>query len=176
MKTYRIFLTAWLLLLAYSTNAQTICTTCSITITGIDSTNHTVSTGQTLCIASGAVLTGTLTINGGTVCNAGELMPDTFLFTQGTLINSGLITIKKNLTIISGATITNETNGVITLLGNLSFASTTAQLNNAGVLTTTGNISIGSGIVLHTGVINCRHLYSSTTFSGTGSVNQSHPN
>ncbi|MGL4597086.1 MAG: hypothetical protein ACRCYO_06150, partial [Bacteroidia bacterium] len=162
--------------LSYSTNAQTTCTSCSITITGIDSTDHTVSTGQTLCIAEGAVVTGTLTISGGTVCNAGELMPDIFLFTQGTLINSGLITLKKNLTLASGATITNETNGVMTLIGNLSFASNTAQLHNAGVLTTTGNITTGSGTVLHTGVINCRHLNSSSTFSGTGSVNQSHPN
>jgi hypothetical protein len=176
MKPYRLLFTVLMLFTTYLVKAQTTCSGCTITINGPDSGSYTVASGQTLCIAAGAVFTGTLIVNGGTVCNLGEMLPDTFLLNQGTFLNSGLITVKKNLLIHSGVVFNNQTTGVMTLLGHLSFAANNAQFINAGTLTTTGNITVGSGTFTHTGVINCRHLYGNTSQNGTGAINQTNPN
>lgn len=64
------------------TRAQ-FCNTCTTTITGNNSTPQIVGSGQTLCIAAGATLSGDILVQGGEVCNAGTINNEHILVTAG---------------------------------------------------------------------------------------------
>lgn len=49
------------------------CSSCTLTITGADATDHYVTAGTTLCVAPGGNATGLILVDGGTLCNQGQI-------------------------------------------------------------------------------------------------------
>lgn len=84
--TLRFLAVCFLLLQFGKVNAQ--CETCSTTITSNSPSSYTVSAGQTVCVAKGFDFTGTITLNGGTLCNSGTV--HSINFNSGIFDNYGL--------------------------------------------------------------------------------------
>ncbi|NNC85062.1 MAG: hypothetical protein HKN75_03205, partial [Bacteroidia bacterium] len=104
-----------------SINAQCPSTGCTTTISGVNTTNYTVNVGQKLCLASGAIYSGTVTMNGGTLENCATA-PQSF----------GLL--------YSGAT-----SSIVNNYGTVSFASVNIDqgiFNNYGIYLESNNIDI----------------------------------
>jgi hypothetical protein len=168
-----LFLFSFLML---NVTAQTTCATCTITVSGEDSATYTIQTGETFCIAEGAVFTGTLTLNGGTLCNAGVFAPAQATLTSGTIFNFGVSNLKTSLQLHTALAVTNSETGVINTNGGVSIASNSATLINEGVLNASGTFAYSSGTCTNTGVINCTQVLNGAAITGTGTINQVNPN
>jgi hypothetical protein len=157
-------------------SAQTTCTPCTTTISGEDSATYTVQTGETFCIAEGAVFTGTLILNGGTLCNMGVFAPAQMTLTSGSFFNAGVCNLKTSIQLNTTLAVTNSETGVINTNGALSIASTTATLVNDGVVNASGTFSYSSGTCTNNGVINCTQVINGAAITGTGTINPMNPN
>lgn len=60
-----------------------ICNTCTSTITGNTSAPQLVTSGQTLCIAAGATVSGDILVQGGNLCNQGTIASQHLHVTAG---------------------------------------------------------------------------------------------
>jgi len=97
--TLRFLAVSFLLLQFAKVYAQ--CGTCTTTISSNSPSSYTVSAGQTVCVATGFDFTGTITLNGGTLCNGGTVHNINF--------NSGVFNNNGNYTKATGTvTITNN--------------------------------------------------------------------
>lgn len=96
------------------------CTGCTTVITSNSSTNYTVNAGAVLCINAGVVHTGTIRLNGGSVCNNGTVTAITFL--SGTFDNYNTLLASTSLTanITSTTTINCYPLSTFTTSGSLS--------------------------------------------------------
>jgi|GEM_PF-7037848 len=169
------------------------CSGCTITLSSNSSTNYTVSAGTVLCINSGVTYSGTITLNGGTVCNLGTIT-GTVNQSSGTFNNygsvgTGLATGTLNL---SGGTTNNNGNIVRTftqsngsLVNNATFTPTSFTytggqfINNPAATATTpssmtqflldgSNEDItNSGTLTINGELKLNHTGASLTNSGT---------
>lgn len=93
-KIYSILLLAFTILGGSTTYAQ--CSSCTLTITGADASNHIVSAGTTLCISASGNATGLILVDGGTLCNQGTINT-----TNIAVINGGVFNNYGNATIDS---------------------------------------------------------------------------
>jgi hypothetical protein len=145
------------------------CGTCSINITGLDSSSYTLSGGQTLCIDSTGVFKGLITVNGGTICNNGVFLPKVLTFNSGLINNNSTATIKSATSLGNGQTINNQPGAILGVSGNLSLSG--GILNNDGILNISGNINNSSGSFSNSSIINCILLTGTNTMSNTGVIN-----
>ena len=105
-----------------SINAQ--CTGCTTVISSNAVSNYTAATNQTLCVSSGFSYTGTIVLNGGTICNQGTLNNVTFL--KGTFNNYGNFTRSSLTSAITGTVNIHNFSGSTFSLGAFIFSATNA--------------------------------------------------
>ena len=153
----------------FAINAKSQCTTCTINITGIDTVSYTVLTGQTLCIDTTGLITGTVILNGGTICNKGVFKPSSFTYTSGSINNQGNMTINSDITMTTGSSLDNSITGIIALMGNITLSGTT--INNIGILNISQNIQFNSGTFINDNIINVNLINGSGTINNTGTIN-----
>jgi adhesin HecA-like repeat protein len=127
-----------------------------------DTATYTLSAGKTLCIYAGGIFKGTVTNNGGTICNNGRFLPKAFSFTSGTIINSGMIKIGSILSLSTSKNILNGPKGVLTVSGGITLSG--GSLSNEGIINSNGTLSNNSGTLDNRAIINC------TALSGTNTI------
>ena len=81
-----------IILFGFNVNAQ--CTGCTTNVTGLAPISYLVSSGQKLCIATNATVTGIIAVNGGTLCNQGTISnARVLIYNGGKFDNYGLADI-----------------------------------------------------------------------------------
>ncbi|MGL4597087.1 MAG: hypothetical protein ACRCYO_06155, partial [Bacteroidia bacterium] len=151
----------------WGTNANAQCIPCessgnTYTITSSSTTNYTLTAGQSLYIEPSGTYTGTLVLNGGTVCNAGIFSPANFTFYDGTLTNTATATIANAITMSDGI-LNNCATGKITFLGSANTSVLKGIVNNWGWMVFEGSID-KSGTLNNEGKLECYN------FNSTGPI------
>ncbi len=127
MNVFRKFLVPVVLflnLLQYA-KAQSCNGTCNYNITtNYDFGTYTIAIGEQLCIPAGITFIGTITLNGGTVCNEGILAPFNIVVQSGIINNYGSIRYNGTLTLKAGSYLYNRNN---VKLGGALLVNTNAQ-------------------------------------------------
>jgi hypothetical protein len=165
----------------YSLQAQTCSCTQHVSVS--NATNYTVTAGQTLCIDSGAVASGKITIKGGNLCISGSVLGAINDGTTSTIYsyaNGGSITINKNGGLqcsgnfnMGKLKLTVNDKGVFNVLGDLTLSGSGSSVSNKGVINVLGKIIMKSGSVLdnkwimNSGVVE----NSGVTVTGGGKLN-----
>ncbi len=130
------------------------CTTCNTTVTNNAVSQYNVNAGTTLCVSTGLTYTGTINLNGGTLCNSGVLSKVNF--NSGTFQNYGTYSKNGNLTIQNtGNIIVNNYSGSeFRVIGNLDIQSSTINTTTSFNLISgktsfdvTGNFNSSKGIL-----------------------------
>ena len=124
------------------------CSSCTISITGHDASDHVVTIGQVLCIASTGTATGHIYVSsGGIVCNQGHIN-STALFVSGggELDNYGVINID-TFYIAGPSTILNNYDSLTT---GLFYTGSNVTITNSGTINTsiygdTASVVINNG-------------------------------
>jgi hypothetical protein len=107
----------FIFLAALSQNLKAQCSSCTITITGMDAANHIVNSGTTLCITASGTATGLITVaSGGTLCNLGNINSTEVWVAGGTLNNFGAINSENILVSGQGVFNNNGTAAIDSLL------------------------------------------------------------
>lgn len=171
-------LTALLCLFASITlHAQiSTCQTCTNSISTLDSTSYTLNAGDTLCITPEGTYTGSITLNGGVLCNSGSFVPDTLHFQHGKIINTGSVNLNTGLQLGANSIIENSADAAFNISGFLSVNHTTSGFTNEGSLNVVDNVLASGGSIVNSGVINCNHAASNANITGTGTINETSPN
>jgi phage baseplate assembly protein gpV len=155
----------------YDANAQ-ICSTCSVTISGSDTSAYTVNTGETLCLDSLAEFTGSITLNGGVICNKGIFNPFVMTATTGTIHNQCIVTVRDSAySFNSGVVLVNTESGYIFVDGDCTLNG--ASILNSGILRSRKSIIFNSGQITNTAILNCKALSgaSISTIINSGIIN-----
>jgi hypothetical protein len=130
------------------------CTTCNTTVTNNAVSQYNVAAGTTLCIGTGLTYTGTINLNGGTLCNSGVISKVNF--NSGTFQNYGTYSKNGNLTIQNtGNIIVNNYSGSeFRVIGNLDIQSSSINTSTSFNLISgktsfdvTGNFNSSKGIL-----------------------------
>ncbi len=150
----RLIITAIIFIVSIGISRGQSCNNCNSIISGYDTLSYTVNSGQTLCIDSSAIVSGTITLNGGTICNKGFINAKAFNFNSGTINNYSNITLNFSLVIPLNSNLIIDSNAVINLNGGLTNNGT---ITNTGFINTTDNVQ-NNGSVTNNNVINCDHL------------------
>lgn len=137
------------------------CSTCTYQVTSSSNATYNLNSGQTLCIALGATFTGSINLNGGTLCNQGTINTNSVNFNSGVIYNYGtyqssslsyggifynygVLTISNNLNINSGAQLYNYAGATINVSNN--FANN-SKFFNYSAISVGGNYNANSGSV-----------------------------
>ncbi|TND10124.1 MAG: hypothetical protein FD123_372 [Bacteroidetes bacterium] len=113
--------------------ARAQCTNCTSTLSGTVTAAQTVGPGQTLCISPSGILQGNITINGGIVCNSGNISGATITINSGMLTSSGTIT--SPMVNISSGTLENSGTASV---DSLSGFGANMQFTNTGIYSGNG--------------------------------------
>ena len=163
-----------LLLLCYclpAANAQN-CTGCTTTVSTASSATYTINAGEKLCVTSAGSITGTVTLNGGTICNEGTFNPSAFTYQSGTFNNFGIFKRSGDVVIVGAGVFTNYTSGTIIINGFFKAAHPSAGFVNrdgstlfsapvAGGSGSTGEIAINT-----TGISGYQYTLTDNTLTG----------
>jgi phage baseplate assembly protein gpV len=157
------------------TNFAQSCGTCTVTISSssgtLSSAAYTVGNGQTFCIDSTGKFTGTITLNGGTICNKGSFKPTVFNYNSGTLTNYGSAAISSSLSLSSSKTLNCEKKSLLRINGNLVF--TGGTMTNKGIANIKDNVTHSSGTLNNSGIVNCKTFsVSVNSYTNTGIINK----
>jgi len=171
-----LFLIAFLFLYGSLTMQAQNCN-CTQHITGIDQGNYTVIAGQVLCIDSGAVEYGNVTMNGGILCINGSfkggLTSNSSIGGSFIKVNAGgVIAGISNFSIASSSVII-EDQGVFNVFGDLSLMGSGSYLTNNGVINVQGVLKLNQGaVLLNNRIINYSTLeMNGGTLNGDGKMN-----
>jgi hypothetical protein len=147
------------------------CSNCTYTSTTLDSANYILTSGQLLCIDSTSNFIGTITLNGGSVCNKGLFSPKQLIFNSGSITNYSNVSLtNSHLALAINCTITSHDGSVFNLSnGNLILNGGT--FSNYGVLSIIGNLQNISGTLVNQNLINCNVITGSNTLVNTGTIN-----
>jgi hypothetical protein len=152
------------------------CQTCINSISTLDSSSYTLNAGDTLCITPEGTFTGSITLNGGVLCNSGSFVPDTLVFQQGKIINNGIVNLNTGLQLGANCTIENTAEAAFNISGFLSVNHPSSGFTNEGSLNVVDNVLASGGSIINNGVINCTHAASNANITGTGTINETSPN
>ncbi len=164
----RIFFLACMLFFMREINAQT-CGTCSVNITSLDSSNYVVNSGETFCVDTTGNFIGTITLNGGTICNNGIFNPLSITFSSGTISNNGNSSFRSSLIVPTNSQLSNNADAVMNTNGFLTMNGGT--LTNSGIMNVNQSVQNTSGSISNSGIMNCTQLTGSGSLSNTGKIN-----
>jgi len=145
------------------------CSVCNFNSSQNDTSNYTVQVGEVLCIDSLSTFLGSVTLNGGTICNAGFLNPKQLVLNSGSILNSGNITLNTSLMISSGLSITISESSVINVAGTLTISG--GSITNNGFINVSDVIQNNAGTITNQNVINCLHLIGNPIATGIVNTN-----
>lgn len=156
-------------ILCSSLDAQS-CGSCDITISSASNSSYTVSAGQLLCITSSGKYTGSVTLDGGAICNEGVFKPTLITINTGTINNYNRFTVSNSFTIGTGFIYYSE---------NKSFTRVAASLfvqggsyTNKGISNIGGSLNCSSGNLVNAGIVNCSSVPTGSNFiTNTGIIN-----
>lgn len=133
------------------------------TVNGASTTAYTLTAGQKLYITPTGNYTGTITLNGGLICNAGTFSPTSFTYTTGTLTNNGTVSLNSSL-VFNAGTINNCSSAKfeVKLLAN--FFTIKGTFNNYGFLRVVGDLK-QQGTVYNQGSIRAGSMTNSGTLN-----------
>lgn len=117
-------------------------TGCTTTIVADDATDRTIAAGQKLCIASGVLYTGLITVDGGTVENCGTYSAGEVVINSGAFYNRGIATTK-----ITWGVGEFHNDGTTTLNGTSAIPAG-CTFTNDGMAEFNGNLTIDAGATL----------------------------
>ncbi|MDF2451969.1 MAG: hypothetical protein K0S26_1473 [Bacteroidota bacterium] len=125
--------------MAFGMKVKAQCTGCTTNITGLNTSNHIISSGQTMCISATGTVTGLITVSsGGTLCNQGKIGSSNVLIAGGTFKNYGTIDTY-SVTVSSAGTFTNYATALIDSLwitqANTTFINIGTQTGTAFAIT-----------------------------------------
>lgn len=137
-------------------NASSIAQTCicNIHTTPIDTNNYTVGPNQILCIDSGSVYSGKLSLAGGVVCIKGTANPSSveFIPTGG---SAGVIRINSNGSLstktdfsIGTISLIISPKSVLNIAGDLKLIVNGSSVNNQGIINVRNNLKLNPGCTL----------------------------
>ena len=160
------FIILFLLAFIIKSNAQ--CTGCTTNITGLDASNHIISSGQVFCIAPTGTVTGLITVSaGGTLCNQGKINSTNVWIAGGSFKNYGTID-SYNLLVSSAGTFTNYTTA---LIDSLMITQTNSKFINIGSQTGIAFTVADHASLINTGSINEYDMYDSiATVDNSGNL------
>ena len=164
----KILFVVLLAFLYVKSNAQT-CGTCSTNITSLDSTSYTVNTGETFCVDTTGNFVGTITLNGGTICNKGLFNPKSLIFTSGTINNNANTSLKSAISVGANSQLNNNPDAIMNIAGSLTVGGGT--VSNNGIINVDQNIQNTSGSLTNSSIINCTQISGSGTLNNTGKIN-----
>jgi phage baseplate assembly protein gpV len=147
------------------------CGNCSTVISGTNAASYTVNTGQTLCIDSTGIFTGSLTLSGGTLCNKGNFKPALFMFDSGTFTNNSIAAITGTLNLSNGKTVLCGKRSFLQLSGDATVSG--GNFSNKGIVNIKNNVTSNSGTFSNTGILNCRTFSGAVgSYTNTGIINK----
>ncbi len=158
-------------LLAFSKNvlmAQN-CGTCSTSINSSDTSVIVVNSGQTLCIDTMGYFTGSITLNGGTICNKGFFKPAVLVINSGTLNNISNTSLDGSIVLGSNMSFVNSPGAIFSVNGSLTLSGGT--FTNDGITNIETNFINTSGSVSNSSIINCAQVSGSNSITNTGIIN-----
>jgi hypothetical protein len=153
----------------FKLSSQT-CAGCGTNVASLDSSAYTVNSGETFCIDSTGNFIGTLTLNGGTVCNKGLFAPKAFAFSGGTINNYGNATVKSSLSFDSSSGLNNGGGSILNIVGNITVAG--GAVVNDGIMNVDQSILNNSGSLSNSSIINCSQLTGGGSLTNTGAINK----
>jgi adhesin HecA-like repeat protein len=148
------------------------CGSCSLNITGYDTLVYVINSGQILCIDSTGQFDGSITLNGGTLCNKGIFNPKTFSLSSGTLTNYAIARFNGSVALNVGLVFNNNSPAAATIEGSLTISG--GSLNNSGVVNIQTNLLFSSGTLNNSALVNC-HVLSGAAVAAiinTGVINK----
>lgn len=163
-----IFLLSLVFALGTQLKAQT-CGTCSVNITSFDTLAYTINVGQTFCVDTTGNFSGTIILNGGTVCNKGFFNPSSITFNSGTIANYGNTSVALSISIGNNKTIINNADAIFNITGGITMSG--GNFTNNGITNISQNITNTSGTINNTGILNCVQLTGSNAITNTGVIN-----
>lgn len=114
MRIFKPFLViACVLLMAASSFAQSCSSGCTIVVSSETSVDYTLGTGEQLCITATGIISGNITLNGGSICNQGLIQSPLFIINNGTINNYGTILQANVLELKNTSILTNYSGGII---------------------------------------------------------------
>ncbi len=181
-----------IVLIAFNVKANAQCSGCTINITGLDASNHFVSSGQTMCISPTGTVTGLITVApGSALCNQGKINSTNVLIAGGTFRNYGTIDTY-SITVSSAGTFTNYgtalidslwiTNANSTYVNNSTQNGTAFAVSNNASAINNGTISVydhadSMGVFTNNGTINISHDFATAynaNYTNNGSITVGH--
>lgn len=165
-KNYSVLLLSFISL-SLNINAQ--CGSgCTTTISNANSSNHTIVTGQKLCITSTGSVSGLITIaSGGILCNEGAVNSPNLWVAGGTFNNYGSINTNQLMVSQSGDFLNNGTASIDSLL----VTDNSSTFNNNGTLTNQRFTTADGATTTNAGSITSDYLYDSIgIFNNNGNV------
>lgn len=153
-----------------SMDAQS-CGSCSMTISGQNVNSYTVATGNIFCIDSTGIFMGSITLNGGTICNKGTFKPQTFVFNSGVITNYSRFVLNTSLTLDdSSKVILCERKAFLRISNSLNLSG--GSFTNKGICNVATSIVYASGSFLNAGIVNCRTITGQTGILNSGIINK----
>lgn len=140
------------------------CQVCTYVINGSNDSVFTVNANEVFCLNAAAKFTGTLTLNGGTICNLEHFKPKVFTYNSGAISNYMAIIIPGDHNLNNGKSISSETKSFMRVLGVLSVSGGTFL--NKGIISVKDSLNYASGSFVNQGVVSCKGLVGETYPSG----------
>jgi hypothetical protein len=164
----KLIILSFVLFFAKLGHSQT-CGTCTVNVTTLDSASYTINTGQILCVDTTGNFIGTVTLNGGTVCNKGLFNPKIINLTSGTVSNYSNASFKSALSIGSSIQLINNADAIMSIAGNLTVGGGT--VTNSGIININQVLQNNSGSLTNSSVINCSQMTGNGPLNNTGVIN-----
>jgi len=170
MKYIQLWIALSFILCIKLANAQT-CSSCSVNITTTSNGSYTINAGETFCVDTAGKFTGTLLLDGGTICNKGIFKPSAFTFISGSINNYSSVSFNAGLTLNSACSLYCEKKTFLRINGTLTVSG--GSFTGKGICNIHDNVSFTSGTVNNSGIINCRLLSGLiTSITNTGIINK----
>lgn len=147
------------------------CSSCSTVVNASDTSNLVVASGQTVCFDSLSVFNGTLTLNGGSVCNKGLFKPARLVWQSGQFTNYGNVSIEGYDLVLGGNSVFTSMQGSIMNITNGDFKLQGGILDNWGVIIILGTMHNVSGTLNNYDLINCNMFNGNVPTINTGHIN-----
>lgn len=166
MKKNYFLLTISTAFLKITLNAQ--CGTCTTTISNANNANHTITSGQTLCITATGSISGLITVStGGTLCNLGAVNSPNLWVMGGTFNNYGNINTNQLMVSNNG----NFSNNGTSIIDSLLITGASSNFTNSGVLTNIRFTTAANAITTNNGSIISNFLFDSVAvFNNNGNL------
>jgi hypothetical protein len=113
--------------------------------------------------------TGSITLNGGTVCNKGFFKPTVLVINSGTLNNISNMSLDGSIVLGTNISFVNSPGAIFSVNGSLTISG--GAFINDGITNIETNLVNTSGSVTNTSIINCTQVSGGNAITNTGIIN-----